>query len=98
MKSNLMTSSRIALPACAILVFCLATVASGATTQPEQKGFDTHQLAAEALVQAAEAFDVPALTSILGPGSDDLISSEDPVRDKARAVAFAAKAHEKNST
>jgi hypothetical protein len=97
-KSNLMTSFRIALAAGAVVVFCLATVASGATAQPEQKGFDTHQLAAEALIQAAETFDVPALTSILGPESKDLVASDDPVQDKNRAAAFAAKAHEKNST
>jgi len=97
-KSNIMSSLRIALPAGAVLAFCFVIAAFAAPAQPEQKGFDTHQLAAEALIQAAETFDVPALTNILGPGSEDLVASEDPVQDKTRAVAFAAKAREKNST
>jgi hypothetical protein len=98
-KIPVMTSLRIPLSACAALAFCfLSRGSEAATTAPEQKGFDTHQLAAEALIQAAETFDVPALTSILGPGSEDLVASEDPVQDKSRAVAFAAKAREKNST
>ena len=40
---------------------------------------------------------MPALEQILGPGSEDLVASEDPVRDKNSAGAFAAEAHEKNS-
>lgn len=94
-----MTSLKIPLSACAALAFCfLSRGSDAAATAPEQKGFDTHQLAAEALIAAAETFDVPALTSILGPGSEDLVASEDAVQDKNRAVAFAAKAREKNST
>jgi hypothetical protein len=68
-----------------------------ASQQTTQKGFDTAQLAADALIQAAEAFDVSALKEILGPGSDDLVSSEDPVHDKNRATDFVAKAKEKHS-
>jgi hypothetical protein len=68
-----------------------------ATSQAKQKGFDTPQQATDSLIQAAETFDVPALEEILGPGSEDIITSQDPVMDKNRAVAFAAKAREKNS-
>lgn len=82
---------------CAILTFCLAGPALFAAPQEEQKGFDTAKLAADALIQAAESFDVPALKEILGPGSEDIVSSEDAVQDKNRAVAFAALAKEKNS-
>jgi hypothetical protein len=64
---------------------------------PAQKAFDTPELAAAGLVQAAAAFEVPALKEILGPDSDDIISSEDPVMDKERALAFAAKATEKQA-
>ena len=70
---------------------------AAATSQAKQKGFDTPQQAADSLVQAAAAFDVPALEEILGPGSEDIISSEDPVMDKNQAVKFAADAKEKNS-
>jgi hypothetical protein len=67
------------------------------TASQNQKAFATAKEAADAFVQAAGTFDVPALDQILGPGGEDLIASEDPVRDKNIAVAFAAKAHEKNS-
>jgi len=68
-----------------------------AVSQPQQKQFNTPKEAADSLVQAAEAFDVAALTEILGPDSADILSSEDPVADKNRAIAFAAKAKEKNN-
>jgi Protein of unknown function (DUF2950) len=63
----------------------------------KQKQFNSPKEAADALVQAAEAYDVAALTEILGPGSADIVSSADPVEDKNRALAFAAKAKEKSS-
>jgi hypothetical protein len=62
-----------------------------------QKTFGTPREAAEALIQAAASFDVPALKEILGPGGEDLVSSEDPVRDKSAATTFAAESREKNS-
>jgi hypothetical protein len=97
-KSNVMIASRVTRLACALFLFCALDVASGAVRQSEQKGFDTPELAVEELIKAAESFDIPTLTSILGPGSEDLVASEDPVQDKSRAAAFAAKAKEKNST
>ncbi len=81
---------------CVALTFCLAGPALFAAPA-EQQGFDSPKLAADALIQAAESFDVPALLSILGPGSEDIVSSEDQVQDKNRAAAFAAKAKEKMS-
>ena len=64
---------------------------------PVQKAFDTPQAAADALVQAARDFDVPALKQILGPGSEDLLASKDPVQDKQRALAFVGRANEKSA-
>ena len=61
-----------------------------------QKTFATPQQASEALIQATETFDLPALKEILGPAGEDLVSSEDPVQDKNIAAAFATKAQEKN--
>ena len=66
--------------------------------QSSQKTFATPKEAADALVQAAAIFDVPALKQILGSESDDLVASEDSVQDKNRAAAFATKAREKTST
>ena len=65
-------------------------------TVPEApKSFATPQQAADALIEAAGKFDVSALKELFGPDGKDLVSSADPVQDKNRAEAFAAKAHEK---
>jgi hypothetical protein len=66
------------------------------SAQAAQKAFATPKQAAEALIQATEAFDMPALKAILGPDGEDLVSSEDPVRDKNIAAAFASRAREQN--
>ena len=81
-------------------VFRPAAVQAGQTPQaslPAQKGFASPEEAAKALIQAAESFDVPALKEILGPDGEDLVDSKDPVQDKRYALAFAARAKEKNS-
>ena len=68
---------------------------NAAVSQPRGKEFDTPKAAADALIQAAESYDVAALKEILGPGSENVISSEDAVADKNQAKAFVAKAKEK---
>ena len=102
-----MTSSKISLIASTIGISCLLGLAlhaapaskadAAAASTSTQKQFDTPKQAADALIQAAESFDVAAAKEILGPDSEDIVSSEDPVMDKNRAQAFAAKAKEKNS-
>jgi len=62
-----------------------------------QKSFATPEQAADALLEAAKNYDVPALLEMFGAGGKDLISSGDPVLDKNRAQAFAAKAQEKKT-
>jgi Protein of unknown function (DUF2950) len=69
--------------------------AKTATTSP--KAFDTPQQAAEALIKAAGAYDVPELMAIFGPDGKDFVASADPVEDKNNAAAFAAEAAAKNS-
>jgi hypothetical protein len=96
-KSFIASSLKNPLSASAALIFCLTGPAVFAASPAEQTGFDTPKLAADALIQATDSFDVPTMTSILGPGSEDLISSEDAVQDKNRAAAFASLAKEKMS-
>jgi len=106
-KTNIMTSSKISSVACGMFISCLLSLAVQAapaaktdappTSQPKQKEFDSPKQAADALIQVAANFDVAAAKEILGPDGEDLVSSEDPVQDKNRALAFAAKAGEKNS-
>jgi hypothetical protein len=91
-------------PAVLAVALCLTLLSSAApqaakktstASQPAQKAFATPKQAAEALVQAAANYNVQALTEILGPGSEDVVSSADPVRDKNNAAAFVAEAREK---
>lgn len=102
-KLNIVTSLRLTAIAFAILVnSCLTLQAAPeskkeAASEVKQRSFNTPKEAAESLAQAAETFDVPALKEILGEGSSDIVSSQDTVEDKNRAVAFAAKAKEKTS-
>ena len=73
----------------------LAQASSGAT-QATQKAFATPQQAVDALIEAAVSYDLPSLEAILGPGSENILTTEDPVRDKNNAAAFAAKARQKH--
>ncbi len=66
-----------------------------AAPPPAQKTFATPQAASDALVAAAEKFDVEALKQILGPQGIDLVVTEDPVLDKNQSQAFAAQARVK---
>jgi hypothetical protein len=67
------------------------------TVATSAKAFDTPQQAAEALIKAAGAYDVPELMAIFGPDGKDLVASDDPVSDKNNAGAFAEEARDKNS-
>jgi hypothetical protein len=67
---------------------------SGPAPAGQQKMFSTPRQAADALIQAASTYELPTLKQILGPDSDDLLASEDPVRDKNAASEFATKAHQ----
>ena len=62
-----------------------------------QREFSSAKEAADALIRAADVFDVATLKEILGPDAADLIGSADPVADKKRATDFAAKAKEQTS-
>lgn len=72
-----------------------APSAPAAAPAPKQLMFASPQKAADALIQAAGTYDVGALKQILGPDSDDLVETDDPVRDKNNAAGFAAEAREK---
>jgi len=65
-----------------------------AVPPPGTTAFATAQAAASALIQAASNFDEPALAAMFGPGGKDLVSTEDSVRDKSYALAFASLAQE----
>jgi len=103
-QSNNSSIARILSLACALTLTSVIGSAGYALAQPaeaavtpavKQKRFATSKKAADALISAAEQFDVPALLEIIGPHGDDLIETADKVQDKERAAAFVAKAREK---
>jgi len=95
-RSSVVTTFVLLLIACVLSGFAAAQ-SQPATHAPGPKAFDTPQQAAEALIKAAGAYDVPELMAIFGPDGEDFIESADPVRDKNNGVAFAKEAAAKNS-
>jgi DUF2950 family protein len=73
----------------------LASTTLAATAPAKHRTFATSKAAADALVAAAEKWDVPALLEILGPGGKDLVESGDAVLDKKMAADFASEAKKK---
>ena len=67
----------------------------GAEAPATQKTFDTPRQAADALIAAAKAGDVPAMLAIFGPDGKDIVSSGDAVSDKEDLSEFVKKANEK---
>ena len=81
-------------------IACAALLSPAWGAEPQavtQKSFATPEEAGQALVSAAEKYDMTALKEILGPDGVDLVVTGDPVQDKERCAAFAAQAREKTS-
>ena len=82
-----------------LLLACSAAFALGADKAPTaaQSTFDTPQAAADALIRAAEANDVPALVKLFGAEGKAIVDSGDAVRDRNDRTKFAEKAKEKTA-
>ncbi len=61
------------------------------------KAFDTPQKAADALIDAAEKYDVVALAEIFAPDGDDVVFTGEFAQDRKHAADFATQAREKKS-
>jgi hypothetical protein len=59
--------------------------------------FDTPRQAADALIEAADKFDVVKLAHIFGPDGDEIVFSGEFAQDRQHAANFAAEAREKES-
>jgi len=70
---------------------------AGAASSAGATMFATPQQAADALVDAAEKFDVDALTEIFGPDGNDIVLSGEFAQDRKHATDFAAEARKKKS-
>jgi len=79
----------------ALVVVGLA-IAAGCAKKPEPQeataaaGFDTPEAAAAALVAALEKNDLAQLKTLLGPSSEELLDSGDPVQDAGDRAEFLA--------
>jgi hypothetical protein len=62
-----------------------------AASTEAQATFATPEEAVDALVAAAERHDVTELRRLLGPGTDEVLSSGDPVADQAARDAFVSR-------
>src|SRR4029077_1481669 len=74
-----------------------STTARQAAPAVSVRTFATPRQAADALLEAAEGFDVAALEQLFGPAVKSVILSNEPAQDRQRAKEFAMKAREKNS-
>jgi hypothetical protein len=73
------------------------SAATAAASTSGTRSFDSPEQAADALVEAAGKFDVPALVKIFGPGGEDIVLSGELAQDRKHAADFAAQAREKKS-
>jgi Protein of unknown function (DUF2950) len=71
--------------------------AAAGAAPPGVTTFDTPQQAADALVEAAEKFDVVTLSHIFGAGGEGVVFSGEFAQDRKHATDFAAQAREKKS-
>jgi len=96
---------------CAVAFACLPgspivaaqeTVAKAGPSSPAPSAsgaelFATPDQAADALIEAAEKFNIPALTHIFGPNGNDIVFTGEIAQDRKHAADFAAEAREKKS-
>lgn len=73
----------------------LSQALQAAPSPAAQKSFKTPDAAVVALLKAVEERDNRSLLTVLGPASQDILSSGDPVMDRTNRQAFISKVHEK---
>src|SRR5262249_53694425 len=74
----------------ALVLMMGALLCSAASGVAPQQAFKTPDEAASALVRAAEASDMKALVTVLGPDGEDVVASGDEVADAATREKFVA--------
>lgn len=80
-----------------VFVFMAASVADSRAEELMQKRFPSPEAAVQALVAASRADDLKTIQAILGPDSEELISSGDSVADNASRDKFVAAYEQKHS-
>jgi Protein of unknown function (DUF2950) len=72
----------------ALALVALAPLGGGAATMPAERDFASAADAVAALVAAVQSGDTGALQAVLGPGSEKLVASGDPVADANARAKF----------
>ncbi|HWS41049.1 MAG TPA: DUF2950 domain-containing protein [Arenimonas sp.] len=80
-----------------ILSLAIVLNACSAKKEGQQAVYATPEEAVSAFVEALQKDDSSALKDILGPGTDDLLSSGDPIADKDSRADFVAMYQEKHA-
>jgi hypothetical protein len=75
-----------------LAVTALAASVWASPPEDEQRTFATPQEGAQALMAAAEAQDMSALSAIFGKGSDEILNSGDAVQDQNNVARFVKRA------
>lgn len=83
-------SRSVALVAILVLGTWICALGQAASATAHGEGFANRDAAAKAFADAARSHDVSALTKILGPEAKSLVSSGDPVADRAVGAKIAA--------
>ncbi len=81
----------------AVLSFAFLFLVVVGEAHSAQKTFQSPEAAVDALVKACKEFNKKALSALLGPGSESLISTGDDVDDRQNMEAFVKSYEEKNS-
>jgi hypothetical protein len=92
---NYVDSRSAAAKACLALLLASLFIANCAN-KADRASFDTAEAAVAAFVAAVEKDDTATMQSILGPGSEGLVSSGDALQDKSDRADFAAAYHKSN--
>jgi len=79
----------------AAVLFSMLLAAPATSSAPGPASYDSPKGAADALVQAVAANDVPALLAIFGPSGEKIVTSADKVKDENDREKFTALAREK---
>jgi hypothetical protein len=77
------------------LCACASGFAAAPAAAAGPQEFATAEQAADAIIDAADKFDVVAIRRILGAGKGDVVLGGEPAQDRQLAAQFAARAHEK---
>jgi hypothetical protein len=95
MKTSILKFVRAPLAAGLVTFVLLGAACTG--KKEEASGFATPEAAVAALVAALEKDDTAAIVKLLGPGTEELLASGDPVADKTDRDEFLAMYKAKNS-